>query len=335
MAEAPEQDTNPRGNEDLESDGDVADAIGGLLDVGNDASELDDQGRQAQGAAAGETPPSGEDETDQGEPETPVIEAPVSWNAEEKKTFATLPPVTQQAILRRESEREAALSRASQETAEQKRAHDAFLQQASNERAAHANLLQTIVLQLQPELAQFNNVDWQRLSRENPAEWAAQRQAYDTVVQRINAAEGYRQQILAQNSEAQNRVMQSRLTEEKVKLSQAIPELSVPEKAKAFAKELSGFLLGHGLTQEEVNGISDHRVLLIARTAMLAEQAEKAKQAAMLKRVPSGSNVQVLRPAARQGNETAGSKRIAALHANQAKTGSLDDTAALIAGILG
>lgn len=328
----PEGDTNPRGIDTVTDEDSAADYLTGILGQDADAPADEDQQLDAADGAEGETPPSAEDETDQPEAEDPPIEAPVSWNAEEKKLFATLPPQAQQALLRRESEREGALTRASQEAAERKKASDDFLQTAANERAQHVNLLQSIVLQLQPDLARFQNIDWVQLAQENPAQWAALSEQRNQVLGRINAAHTHIQNIQQQNEVANVKATKERLQVEHGRLLAVMPEIAAPEKGRAFTKDIVAYANRYGITEQDIAGIQDHRYFLILRDAMTASRNEEARKAALAKKVPAqGSNVRVLRPAARsEGNEGEG-RRLAALRGNLAKTGSIDDTAALLA----
>src|SRR5215472_1855872 len=139
----------------------AGEAIAGLLFSADDAPQGDDdQSAAAQPAAdtgAAEAPPTGEDDDqgsgEQAPPGGTAIEPPASWNAEEKQSFSQLPPALQQTIARRESQREAALTRSSQEAAESRRAFEQERNAAVAQRTEYLAGLQKMMLMAAPEAA--------------------------------------------------------------------------------------------------------------------------------------------------------------------------------------
>lgn len=283
-----------------------------------------------------ETPASDQVDTDQIEPEeTPAIEAPVSWTAEEKASFKALPPDVQQAVIRRESERERGISQRLQEAADRTKQLDAQLQQVANERAQQSQSLRGILLQLNPDIQRFASIDWNRLANENPAEWARQRQAFEEVQSRANYASAQLQVLDNQQRTEQATRYQQFLNDERVKLVAKVPEFAEPEKAKAFAKDLSQFLTGLGFTDQEIDNISDHRMVMVARAAMLADKSAQALKAAQAKKV-APSNVRQLRPGVKApggATEEGSNAKARALRDNLRKTGSTQDAANLLMGL--
>ena len=60
--------------------------------------------------------------------------------------------------------------------------------------------------------------------------------------------------------------------EEQQKLLNALPEWKDPAKAKDEASAVDGYLQKAGFSEQERNGIADHRVIVVARKAMLYDQ---------------------------------------------------------------
>lgn len=287
-----------------------------------------------------ETPASDQPDTGQSEPqETAAIEPPVSWTAEEKSEFATLPPATQQAILRRESERDRGISTRLQEAAERNRQLDAQLQQTAAERANFSQVLRASILQLNPELVKFQSVDWDKLAVENPAEWARQRQTYDSINNRMNAAIAQLQVLDQQSQQESQRRLSVYRQDEFNKLLTKMPEWNDNAKRDAENKELMSYLSKPdiGYTEQELLNIYDHRAVVIAKKAMMYDKMVAAQKSAQTKKVPP-SNVRQLRPGVKppQGaKEEADTAKARALRDNLRKTGSTQAAADYLETILG
>ena len=322
--------------------GDVAEAGEALTGLFED-SEIPASGETPeQEAGRVETPATGDTEDGQSEQaETPAIEPPATWTAEEKQQFLELPPEAQTAlapVLRRESERERLISTQVQKTAEEAQRLATIRQTVETERAQQAQFLQGIVLQLMPELQAFQNTDWRALSRDKPAEYVSKWQDFQDVQGRINTAQAHMTVIQQQRETQAATQRQETLVKEQQMLLRAIPDFADPVKGKALAVEMQKFL--PEIRAEEWGGFTDHRVLAIARDAMLYRKGVQARAAAQKQRVPAAPpNVRPLRPAARQpgAGEEANQKQVAALHDNLRKTGSYRDAAAVLAatGIFG
>jgi len=286
-----------------------------------------------------EIPAIGEHEEGHSEQqEIAAIEPPVSWTADEKQLFAQLPPALQQTLLRRESERERLTSTQSQKATEAEKRLDAERQQLANDRANQVTLLQSVLFQLPPDFQRFQNIDWDTLARERPAEWAQQRQAFDGLQMRWNIAQQQLGQIQQQAEAEQRKPFQSYLQLEHTKLVEKIPEYADRTKLKAFADDLIKHL--PEFTAAEINGVADHRYLMIARDAMRYRQAVAARQQAQAKRVPPAQTQrQPLRTNARQGDarEVAHDRQLGALHETLRNKGTTQAAADLLAatGIFG
>lgn len=278
-------------------------------------------------AEQAETPAIGDTETGQNEPgQAPAIEAPVSWTAEEKQEFAKLPPATQQAIARRESERERLISTQGQKATEEAQRLSAERQAVANDRAQQIQLFQSIILQTAPEFQRFQGIDWPKLAREQPAEWAAQKQSYDDLVGRMNAAQSQVVALTQHQQAESDRLRNEFVQAELPKLVAKFPDVADPVKAKDFGAKLSKYI--PEITPDEWKGVIDHRQVLIARDAMRWREAVALREAARAKQVPAGQgNVRTLRPGARApsgGADDAKGAKLKALHANLGKTNSTE-----------
>lgn len=314
----------------------AAELLNGLFDDEPPAEPQDQaQPQAAPGTAEEETPPSGQDDADQTEAQPAPIEAPVSWKAEWKAAFAKLPPELQTATLQRESERDQGTQTALQKAAERERQLETERQQAVNDRAQLQQVAGAVLLQLQPEIAKYQNVDWVAYAEQNPAEAFKERQKFDALMQRAQQAHQLQAHLQQQQQTEDQSKRQANAGVEREKLIAKMPELADPLKAKAFVQEFATYLTVQGFPEQDIRSIIDHRIVLTVQKAMLWDKAQKARTEAAAKRVqPPASNVRQLRPGARAPNgatEDAQAARLTALHGNLAKSGSTRDAAALLA----
>jgi hypothetical protein len=327
-------DAGRLGSDDI---GEVGDALAGLFP---DHTPIQQRETPAEDAEQEETPAIGEHEDGQSEqPEGAAIEPPVSWTAEEKQLFAQLPPELQQTVLRRESERDRLTSTQSQKASEEARRLEAERTLLANDRAQQVTLLQSVLYQLTPELQRFQQIDWDKLARERPAEWAQERQAFDGLQMRWNIAQQQIGQIQTQQQNDQAKQQQTFLQAEHTKLVEKVPEFADRAKLKAFGEDLVKYL--PEFTAQEINSVADHRQLMIARDAMLYRKAMALRAQAQTKRTPPAQTQrqQPLRTNARRGDagEEANGRVLGALHETLRNKGTTQAAADLLTatGIFG
>lgn len=283
-------------------------------------------------AGAPETAPTSDTEDGQSEQEeTPAIEPPVSWNAEAKEEFAKLPLSQQKFISDRERERDDFIATHGRKTAEETQRLTAKQTQLETERAQHANLFAATILQLVPDLQRFNGIDWDKLALDKPAEWAQQRQAFESLTNRMNNAQAQLDNIRRTQAQEQEVKHKEFLEKEKASLFQKIPEFSDPSKGKALYEDMSKHLTE--FTSQEIAGVVDHRFLVVAKDALSWRKHQAALKAAGAKKTQgTQSNVRPLRPAARQPGaaDDAQVKHVEALHGKLAKSGTIRDAQELL-----
>lgn len=199
------------------------------------------------------------------------------------------------------------------------------LKQVQAERQHLASMLQNVIPTLERQLTdKFGKVDWVALARENPAEWAQMRAEYDAHQQQLMFAQSEKARVERQQAEDFQRSHQKFLEDQSKALAEKIPEFADADRGPKFKAELKTYLKGEGLNETEISGIADHRMVVIARKAMLYDAALKSKAAAAqtAKPVP---NVQ--RPGVSPRTDVKAEIRKHAM-AKLAQTGSVKDAAA-------
>jgi hypothetical protein len=168
-------------------------------------------------------------------------------------------------------------TRKTQEVAAQRKALESETVAARTERqqlAQHLKLLEETVTELTPK-----EPDWEAIRRDHPNDFAR-------VWSEWQQAEKDRAQISQQRQEAEARVRKDQedaykehVKTEQEKLYAAIPEWSKEDVRKSEAKAMAEYAQSLGFTPENLAQVSDHRVLLMLRKAMLHDKAQAAKPA--------------------------------------------------------
>lgn len=154
-------------------------------------------------------------------------------------------------------------------------------------------------------LMQAEQPDWAKLLEEDPHGYLKERQKWETKQAELNQAKNIQMELQRQNAAALAASNARRAQEEMQKLSEALPEWKDPKKAAEGAKAVDAYLEQQGLPPEMRAQIDTATVFLIARKAMLYDQAV-AKQAAARAASASGKTqngtqqrqTQVVRPSA-------------------------------------
>lgn len=193
------------------------------------------------------------DQEPESDPATPAIAAPQSWDASERAAFATLPPAAQEIILKRETERDRAVSKAQQEANAVRKTAEADLAGLAQFKTKFEQLA-TRADQVFAD--KWSNVDWVGLARADLAAYTIAKAEYDQdqgEVQRVHnaAVEADRVQQAAERVSFQNYV-----TEEFTKLATESPDLVDTKTGAAKRTEVTKFLLDRGIPQAAVERIS-------------------------------------------------------------------------------
>jgi hypothetical protein len=310
---------------------------------GNRQPEPADTAPAATSRAPQESPPDQPQAADadpQPEPdaEEPTIEGPSWLTAEERALYAALPPEQQQAVQRLASSTKAAESRRQNEHQAAVKAAQEAAEQAAHERQYFASAIQKYRHPVEAAFRQqfadviSGQVDLFRLAQTD--RWPVY-QAFQAEFAQL----GHAEQQLAQQAEQEKQTqLQKHVEDRNSQLFDARPELKDPAKFQEFDNNVTGYLRGLEIPDEQIARIS-FKELTIVEKAMKWDAAQKAK-ANVPKQplVPAGKQPvqgylrtvpKPLKPGT-AGNSGAADDKIAAIDQQGRKSGSVDDAAARI-----
>lgn len=177
--------------------------------------------------------------------------------------------------------RQADYTKKTMEAAEQRKAAEAETTKAREERQKYAQGLQQTQALLQAQLHEQSQIDWNTLLQTDPVEYLKQQHLANQRQARLQQIQQEQQQLHAKTQQEQAQQMRAFLQAQQDELLAKLPEWKDESKAKAEKTAIKDYLKGEGLDDAQIDNITDHRVILLSRKAMLYDQMmAKAKAAA-------------------------------------------------------
>jgi len=203
------------------------------------------------------------------EPEEEFIDLVV--NGEQvKKTKSEVSDLAQKGLDYTQKTQQLAEQRRQAQAEINAKAEEFKMREAVIEHLAEAKSLET-------QLKQYQGVDWNALVDSDPIQAMKldrqYRELQSAYSQKVNDIQAAQQNISAQ----QQHFTQELLQREKQSMIEAIPDWKDAEKSKSERAEIKASLQKAGFTPEEIENLSDHRSVVIARKAMLYDQMMSKK----------------------------------------------------------
>lgn len=273
-----------------------------------------------------EKPPeaAAEQEKVEAEPEAPEDDPTVTVKIDGKEVEVKL------SELKNGYQRQADYTRKTMETAEQRKAAEAEVSRARQERETYAQNLHKIGAALEVALTEQNKqTNWEELSRSDPAEYVRQLHLAQSRQAQLQQIAAERQRVASQEQAEQQAAFHNHLQSQHQALLDKLPEWRDESKAKAEKVALREYLQNEGFESQLIDNLADARLVVLARKAMLHDQIMSKAQAATKKVATLPTKVE--RPGV--GESPALDRRTAAYN-RLGKTGKVEDAAAVFASLL-
>lgn len=215
------------------------------------------------------------------------------------------------------------------EVAEQRKAAEAEIAKAQQERYEYAVNLQKMAAQLEGALEQQSQIDWQALLESDPVEYLKQQNLYQQRQAAYQNTLSQQQQLAAQAQADQAQARQAYLAQQQEALLAKLPDWKDAAKAQAEKSAIAQYLKDTGFEDDLISQVADHRQVLIARKAMLYDQMMSKAQAAAKK--VAAAPQRVVKPG--QGESPRVDGRSSAMQ-RLGKSGKVEDAAAVFASFI-
>lgn len=226
--------------------------------------------------------------------------------------------------------RQADYTKKTMEVAEQRKEATAEKEAARAQRDQYAQALSQQAAMLQAVMGEQAKTDWDSLLNSDPVEYMKQRHLFEQR-QAALSQNIQQQQAIAQQQQAEAQENRSRfLSQQREELLAKLPEWKDEGKAKAEKDAISKYLLNLGYQKEEVDGVSDHKAVILARKAMLYDQMVQKANAAAKKVADLPKRVE--RPSVGEANPNL-DKRSSQWNRLQ-KSGRVEDAASLLSNFI-
>lgn len=163
------------------------------------------------------------------------------------------------------------------ETAEQRRQAETLLQAVSQERQQYVNQLTNIMQVLQSDM-QGDQAELNQLAQTDPAAYIVRLQQTNARAQKYQQADAARQALIKQEQDQMQRARTEYETRERQILLEKLPAWRDDKRASAEKKVIADYLIERGFTNQDLSGLTDHRMLLIARDAALYRARKSVPQ---------------------------------------------------------
>jgi len=166
-------------------------------------------------------------------------------------------------------------TRKTQQIAEVRKQVEQETQAVRAERQQYAQLLDALQAQIQATEPQ---VDLDRLYNEDPIEWVRQKEVMRERQEKALAIQAEQQRLAQLSQYEQQRAMEEQLSKEKDALLAALPEWRDPKKAQAEKALVVESAKAAGFSEDDLNSVYDHRLVLLLRKAGLYDQMMSKRQ---------------------------------------------------------
>lgn len=237
-----------------------------------DAIGLDDEGNLPEDDEHPEGDEAPEEDEQKDEPETPAIDPPVSWKADAKEMFKTLPAEAQKVIADREAERERFVQTKAQE--------------AANTRASVENEARQAIAQLQQQAAEQLHHYAQMIAPQRPDPamlqydpqgfYAAQAK-YETDVAQRQQAQQAAEQYRVQAQQQQQAQIDAEMRADVQTLQTAFPEWFDPSTSADFQQKLTATARELGYSPEHVSQARAVDILAMRNVAAIIAERDSLK----------------------------------------------------------
>jgi hypothetical protein len=200
---------------------------------------------------------------------------------------------------------------------------------ADAQRQAYLDRIQTVVPQLEAVLrGEFADIkddaDVARLADQEPARYVK----WQAAMMRLDRARQEQQRAQYEAQQRQETQLKEYLAEQHKQLVERLPEWSDAEKGPKLKSELSSYLRNEGFAEQELGNLADHRLVLVARKAMLYDRAQR-ERAALAKQV----NVPKVQKPGTTTKSNPNAEATQAAFDRLSKTGRVDDAANVFKGL--
>ena len=186
--------------------------------------------------------------------------------------------------------RQSDYTRKTQELSDAKAEFATQVQHRQEEREVLAETLSMALNVIEPRYRELEGLDWDRLSREDPAKFGRMRQQYDVVRENLQKLQGAARDTVEAAKAEQLEARREHLAKHFQIAQRLMPELADPKQAPQFTARLRTYMMrGLGFSEDESKQIGDARNMLAYHKAFqwdLLQAKSKKLRGKKVRRAP-------------------------------------------------
>ena len=229
--------------------------------------------------------------------------------------------------LRNGYQRQADYTRKSQSLAEQRKAYEANIAAVQKEREQYGQVLEQMANYQNLELAKYNDVNWQELKDTDPMTYMEKRLEFQDAKDRVAQVREEQRRVQEQTTQEFSQRLSETIQAEATKLVEALPEYGDP--SSNVKQELRNYALSLGFGEQDIDNITDHRVVLVLHKAMMQDKASQGTVKRKTKTVPK-----VVKSGTPESKQTRSRKESQAKRERLRQTGTKRDAASVFLELL-
>ena len=184
--------------------------------------------------------------------------------------------------LRNGYQRQSDYTKKSQSVAEMRKAYEANLHAVQTEREQYQEVLANMENYQNLELQRFQELDWTTLKTDDPVEYMEKRIEFQDAKDKIAQVRQERINVQQKTQQEVYQNIQQKVQQEAQLLATALPEYSDP--TSTLKDDLRNYAIGAGFSEQDVNAITDHKVVLMLHKAYLQDKASSSKTSKAVKK---------------------------------------------------
>jgi len=277
----------------------------------------EDETADAQAEVASEDQPAAEDDgTEDAAPEVQLVTVTINGKTEQIPLDEAV----------KGYQRQADYSRKTSALSEERKAFESERQNVTQERAQYAQLLTALQQQVQANLQQ--EPDWQRLYDTDPLEYVRQKDVWRERQDKLSAAQFESQRLAAMQAQEQQVALAKLVSDNREKLTQAIPAWKDSKKWDADRPKLLEYGQKLGFSAEELGQTYDHRAVVALYKAMQFDALNANRPQPVASKGPKSASAGSASNAPKSASDVTKAKQ------RLAQTGRIGDAASLFEAFL-
>ena len=214
--------------------------------------------------------------------------------------------------------------------AESQQQYEAEIQESNTVREQYVQAIGQFIAQTNSNLGEYANIDWRALKENDPLEYVTKRDEFREHQGRIQHAQQLQQKAQQEAQENQGRLIQEKVAQEHELMMGIIPEWGNAEKRAELAGKIRSYSTSQGFSEQEIEGLMDHRSLNLIIKAMKYDALENGQ----IKNKKIRNKPRLVKSGTSRTKEATNKKRRAAQINKLQESGSYKDAAKLLEDLL-